>query len=148
MNSNTLAICPKCYQVPIFKFSPSEPGKIVIICHCGFNEGIWIKDYLKKIENTPTDKTRFKCEKHNARFGYFCVNCNLHYCQTCHDSAEYKVHNDEYHSVFILNKPKDEMISKFKEGSTLKICSTLFKEAIDLVIVMTKFANLINSTRM
>lgn len=117
MNSNTLAICPKCYQVPIFKFSPSEPGKIVIICHCGFNEGIWIKDYLKKIENTPTDKTRFKCEKHNARFGYFCVNCNLHYCQTCHDSAEYKVHNDEYHSVFILNKPKDEMISKFKEGS-------------------------------
>lgn len=117
MDSNTLAICPKCYQIPIFKFSPSEPGKVVIICHCGFNKALWIDDYFKEIKNTPTDKTKLKCDKHNLPFGYFCVNCNLHYCQTCHDSQEYSVHNKDYHSVFIISKPKNDEISKFKENS-------------------------------
>ena len=144
MDSNTIPVCPKCYQFPIFNFITSTPGSSYIKCQCGFSKTMTIKDYLAQASTIDTSKIELICKKHNEPFKKYCVNCNIHYCSECANEKKHAIHSQEDHNVFFNNDYKSEEKNKIiKQGKEIIEKGNMYLNET-LPAIKNKFSDALN----
>ena len=97
--------CPKCLFFPYIQII--NKTEIRYFCNCTNREGkiIKIKDLINEITNIEENKNKtlrknkeLKCNKHEHKFRYYCINCHINICKEC---CEF--HLNEKHDLIIFD---------------------------------------------